>query len=73
MLLLFARRLGNVPAAHAFEAGAEWRRVTVPFAQLGLDGTDVQALFVGGGPALGTFRLQFDDVRLEPKEPAGRP
>jgi imidazolonepropionase-like amidohydrolase len=73
MLLVFARRLGNIPAAHPFEAGAEWRSVTVPFAQLGLDGTDVQAIFVGGGPALGTFRLHLDDVRLVPEEAPGSP
>jgi hypothetical protein len=47
--------------------------VTVPFAQLGLDGTDVQAIFVGGGPEHCTFRLKLDDERLVPKEAPGSP
>jgi len=28
---------------------------------------NMMGFFVGGGPALGPFRLQIDEVRLEPK------
>lgn len=73
MMLVFAKHLGRIPAAKPFAAGAEWQQFTVPFAELGLDGTDVQGVFLGGGPALGPFRLQVDDVRLVPKEPSAPP
>lgn len=66
-LLLFATRLGRMPASKSFTAGSEWQRVTVPFSDLGLDGSDILGIFVGGGPALGTFRFQIDGVRLVPK------
>ncbi len=66
-LLLFATRLGMMPASKPFTAGPEWQRITVPFSDLGLDGSDILGIFVGGGPALGTFRFQIDDVRLVPK------
>ncbi len=66
-LLLFATHLGRIPAQKSFTAGPDWQQVTVPFAELGLDGTDLIGIFVGGGPALGTFRFQVDDVKLVPK------
>jgi hypothetical protein len=66
-LMAFATHLGRLPAQKTFTAGPDWKRVTVSFADLGLDGTDLMGFFVGGGPALGPFRVQIDDVRLEPK------
>lgn len=66
-LLLFATHLGRMPVSKAFTAGPEWQQVTAPFSELGLDGSDLLGIFVGGGPALGTFRFQIDDVRLVPK------
>jgi hypothetical protein len=68
MLLAFAKRLGRIPASKTFEAAGDWQQITISFADLGLDGTDLQAIFVGGGPAIGPFRLLVDDVRLVPKE-----
>jgi hypothetical protein len=65
--LLFATRLGRIPAQKGFTAGPEWQQVTVSFSDLGLDGSDIMGIFVGGGPALGTFRFQIDGVRLVPK------
>ena len=50
-----------------FTAGPDWKRVRFSFADLGVDGTDLMGFFVGGGPALGPFRLQIDEVRLEPR------
>jgi len=72
-LLAFAEHLGRIPASKAFTAGPEWARVTVSFSELGLDGTDLQAFFIGGGPEPGAFRLHVDDVRLVSKEPPARP
>jgi imidazolonepropionase-like amidohydrolase len=65
--MAFATHLGRMPAQKTFTAGPDWTRVTVSFADLGLDGTDLMGFFVGGGPAMGPFRVQIDDVRLEPK------
>ncbi len=66
-LMAFATHLGRLPAQKTFTAGPDWKRVAVSFADLGLDGTDLMGFFVGGGPALGPFRVQIDEVRLEPK------
>jgi hypothetical protein len=60
-----------MPAQKSFTAGPDWQQVTVPFAELGLDGSDILGIFLGGGPTLGTFRFQADGVRLVPKEAAG--
>jgi imidazolonepropionase-like amidohydrolase len=68
--MAFATHLGRLPAQKAFTAGPDWKRVTVSFADLGLDGSDTLGFFIGGGPALGPFRVQIDDVRMEPKAAA---
>jgi imidazolonepropionase-like amidohydrolase len=65
--MAFASRLGMMPAQKPFTADPEWTRHTVSFKDLGLDGSDTIGFFFGGGPALGAFRLQIDDVRLVPK------
>jgi hypothetical protein len=67
-ILLFATRLGMMPARKEFTAGPEWQQVTASFAELKLDGSDVLGIFIGGGPGLGKFRFQVDDVRLVPKK-----
>lgn len=66
-LMLFATRLGQMPAIKNFTAGPDWTQITVPFSELSLDGSDIMGIFLGGGPALGTFRFQVDEVRLVPK------
>ncbi len=66
-LLLFANKLGRIPATQTFTAGPDWKRYTFRFTDFGLDGSDVTGIFWGGGPALGPFRLQIDGVRLERK------
>jgi imidazolonepropionase-like amidohydrolase len=66
-LMLFATRLGRMPAVKSFTAGPEWQQITVPFSELSLDGSDTLGIFLGGGPALGAFRFQVDEVRLVPK------
>jgi imidazolonepropionase-like amidohydrolase len=66
-LMLFATHLGRMPAQKSFTAGPDWQQITVPFAELGLDGSDIMGIFLGGGPALGTFRVQVDGVKLVTK------
>jgi hypothetical protein len=65
--MAFAAHLGRMPVQKPFTAGPEWKRVRFSFADLGVDGQDVLGFFVGGGPALGPFKLRIDDVRLEPR------
>jgi imidazolonepropionase-like amidohydrolase len=65
--MVFATHLGRLPIQKTFTAGPDWKRVRFSFADLGVDGTDLMGFFIGGGPALGPFRLQIDDVRLEAK------
>ncbi len=65
--MVFATHLGRIPAQKTFTAGPEWKRLSFSFADLGVDGKDLMGFFVGGGPALGPFKLRIDDVRLEPK------
>lgn len=65
--MMFATRLGQMPAQKPFTAGPEWTRHTVSFKDFSLDGSDMIGFFFGGGPALGAFRLQIDEVRLVPK------
>jgi hypothetical protein len=66
-VMLFASRLGPMPSQKSFTAGPEWKRYEFTFADFGVDGTDITGLFLGGGPALGPFKLWIDDVRLMPK------
>lgn len=66
-LLVFARRLGRMPAQKSFPTTTEWTPVKVTFSELGLDATDVMGIFVGAGQPTGPFQLWIDDVGLTPK------
>lgn len=66
-LMVFATRLGTMPAMQTFVAGPEWKQHTFPLSAFGLDGSDITGFFWGGGPDLRTFRFRIDDVRLTPK------
>jgi imidazolonepropionase-like amidohydrolase len=66
-LLVFAKHLGQTPAFKSFSTGPEWTRVKISFADLGIDGSDVMGIFIGGGQPAGAFQLLLDDVRLTPK------
>lgn len=70
--MLFATALGTTPAAAPFEAGAEWREVTLRFADFGrydgagsgLDGNDVTGLLFSAGPEEREFAFEIDDVEF---------
>lgn len=66
-IMLFATRLGQMPAMQSFVAGPEWKQYTFPLSAFGVDGSDVTGLFWGGGPDVRTFRFRIDEVRLTPK------
>lgn len=64
-LMVFADRLGNIPAVHPFTAGPGWQQVVVPFSQLqGIDGADVKGVLFSAGSKPGPFRFTIDDVRF---------
>ena len=64
-LMVFSESTGRVPLIRTFEAGADWREISIPFSDLGsIDGHDVIALLFAGGPAPGPFAFQIDGVRL---------
>jgi hypothetical protein len=64
-VLVFADRLGNIPASQSFTAGPEWREVVLPFSRFsGIDGSDLKAVLFSAGAQAGGFRFMIDDVRL---------
>jgi imidazolonepropionase-like amidohydrolase len=65
-VMLFAASRGYMPATQTFVAAPEWTAHSFPIASFdGMDGKDVTAIIVVGGPAPGPFRFQIDDVRME--------
>lgn len=65
-VLLFATELGPIPAIVGFEAGPEWRRITLPWSSFGVDGSAVQGFLVSSSSQPGPFILWIDDVELLP-------
>jgi imidazolonepropionase-like amidohydrolase len=66
-VMVFATRLGMMPAQKPFVAGPEWKLYTFPVADFGLDGSDITGIFWGGGPDVREFRFRIDEVRLVPR------
>jgi len=64
-VLLFAQGLGQQPAIRTFRAPPEWTEVRLPLSSFGgIEGYDVQAILFSGGPQVGAFRFQVDEVRV---------
>lgn len=64
-LMVFATRLGNIPATHAFTPGPEWREYVVPFAAFsGVDGSDLRGVLFSAGAKPGPFHFAIDEVRF---------
>lgn len=62
-VMIFATRLGNIPASRPFKVGPDWQEVVMPLADFGLDGSDLRGvLFSATEP--GPFRFTIDDVRF---------
>jgi hypothetical protein len=65
-LMLFSQHLGYRPAIQTFVPGPEWKQFTLPFASFGdIDGSDIMAIVWSGGPKLGPFEFQLDNIRLQ--------
>ena len=64
-LMLFAKSKGFIPASKTFNAGPEWKKITLPFSAFDTDGSDVEGLLFSGLPSNGHFAFFIDNVRLE--------
>ena len=64
-ILVFARRLSQMPAIVTFETQEEWQEYEYPFSAFsGIDGSDLSAILFSGHMFTGTFRLDIDDLEL---------
>lgn len=64
-VMMFATRLGNIPASQPFTAGPEWQEHVMPLSAFqGIDGADLRGILFSAGPEPGTFRFAIDQVRL---------
>ena len=54
-----------MPAIQTFQAGPEWKKITLPITAFnGIDAHDLIGIFFGGGPAPSKLSLLLDDVQL---------
>jgi imidazolonepropionase-like amidohydrolase len=64
-VMVFAARLGNIPATRAFTPGPEWREFVLPLASFSnLDGSDLRGVLFSAGSKPGPFRFTIDEVRF---------
>jgi len=63
-LLVFAERLGRIPAVKSVHAGADWTEITVPWSDFGLDGKDIEGLLFSSAKATGKGDFWIDEVGL---------
>lgn len=64
--MVFAASLGRVPAVELFEIGPAWQKVSLPIQTFqNIDGKDIQALLISGGPERGAFEFAIDEVKFE--------
>ena len=64
-VMVFAARLGNIPATRPFTPGPEWREFALPFASFaGIDGSDLRGVLFSAGSKPGPYRFTIDDVRF---------
>jgi hypothetical protein len=63
-VMVFATRLGNIPATQAFKPGPDWKEYVMPLASFSTDGADLRGLLFSASPAPGDFTVAIDSVRL---------
>ena len=64
-ILVFAESLGWIPVEYQFELQSSWTKTTVPFSEFeGVDRSGLKAILFSGGPGLGDFEFDIDDVRF---------
>jgi hypothetical protein len=63
--MVFAERLGRIPATRPFTASPDWREVVMPLASFSnIDGSDIRGILFSAANPPGAFRFAIDDVRL---------
>ena len=64
-VMVFAARLGNIPASQPFTPGPEWREFVLPLASFSnIDGSDLRGVLFSAGSKAGPYRFAIDDVRF---------
>jgi imidazolonepropionase-like amidohydrolase len=64
-VMVFAERLGNIPATRPFKAGPDWQEFVMPLASFsGIDGSDLRGVLFSAGSTPGPFRFAIDEVRF---------
>jgi imidazolonepropionase-like amidohydrolase len=68
-VMYFTASGGYTPQVETFVAGTAWKHYSFPFSKFGgSDGHDVQAILFSGGPEIGKFSFQIDEVGLVVKQ-----
>jgi hypothetical protein len=64
-VMVFATRLGNIPASRPFTPGPEWREYVMPLSSFsGIDGSDLSGVLFSAGSKTGAFTFAIDEVRF---------
>jgi imidazolonepropionase-like amidohydrolase len=64
-VMLFAARLGNIPASRPFTAGPDWREFVMPLSSFsGIDGSDLRGVLFSAGSKPGPFTFAIDEIRF---------
>jgi hypothetical protein len=64
-VMVFATRLGNIPAVQPFKPGPDWREFVMPLSSFsGIDGSDLRGVLFSAGSKPGPFRFAIDEVRF---------
>ena len=62
-VMMFCESLGMIPTTQTFEVTEEWREFALRFADFpGLDASGLGGILWTGGPGLGAFRLDIDEI-----------
>ncbi len=64
-VMIFAQSLGFIPAMVEFKPGQEWEEFMFPFEDFGIEGFDIQGIFIGSSSELGPFQLRLDLIKLQ--------
>jgi hypothetical protein len=64
-VMVYTKSAGYMPASQKFTASADWKEVTIPFANLGgTDGHDIMGIAFAAGSGMTKFSFQIDEVSL---------
>ncbi len=64
-IMVYTKTGGYMPATREFVAGQEWKQIRLKLSDFdGTEGHDLTSVMFAGGPAIGKFSFQIDDVRF---------